>query len=136
MHAYVHVCLCVCVHAAYCQEDNLLGFLLGRLFWHDLDGVLLCGKQGPPPSGICLCTKTGIKRKKKKEKKRRKPPGQAPVPVLLEESVAFSSELPTFCLTKSSSLSQGFLPESRSLVQGARSSPSLPVASLSSLYSL
>ena len=67
-----HVCECAYL-AAYCQGDNLLDFSLGRLCWHDLDGTLLCGRQGPPPSGIFLCTKIGFK----KGEKKRKPP-QAP----------------------------------------------------------
>lgn len=67
---YVCAGACVCMHAhlaAHCQIDNLLDFFLGKLFWHDLDGALLCERQGPPPSGISLCTKNGFKRKKEKK---------------------------------------------------------------------
>lgn len=132
--------MCVCAHArvhirmhvhlaAHCQVNNLLGFLLGRLFWHDLDGVLLCGRQGPPPSGISLCIKTGFKRiKRKKEKETTWSGNSACSP---REKYSLRSEPPSFCLTTSSSLSQGFLLESRSLVHGAEILTLTPVTPLS-----
>lgn len=122
----MHVGICTHVYArilaAHCQVDSLLEFFLGRLSWHDSDGVLLGGRWGPPPSGISLCAKAGFKRK---------PSGQALVPALLEETTALGSEPPIFCLIKPTSLSQGFLLESRK----PRSWPSLPETPPSSPHS-
>lgn len=122
----VHVGVCTCIYAhilaAHCQADSLLEFSLGWLSWHDSDGALLGGRQGPPPSGISLCAKAGIKRK---------PSGQAPTPALLEETTALGSEPPTLSLTKPISLSQGFLLESR----WPRSRPSRPGTPPSSPHS-
>lgn len=102
------VCVCVCARLPVsCTRPSRqsVRFFLGRLCWHDLDGALLCGRQGPPPSGISLCTEIGFKRKRKK----RKSPHQAPALALREESTALGSEPPTLPLMKSTSLPQGFL---------------------------
>lgn len=97
MCARMRVCVCMCVRApahlaAYCQADSLLGFSLGRLFGHDLDGALLCGKQGPLHLASACALKPELKEGKKEKEKETTWSGTHST----RGSVAFSSELPTF----------------------------------------
>lgn len=57
VYACVYVCVCAGTLGCLLPSRQSARFFLGRLFWHDLDGTFLCGRQGPLPSGISLCTK-------------------------------------------------------------------------------